>query len=254
MARYIMLINSEHCMDCKACVVACQQRNGVPYGFHRNWVHETQSQASACGFKFQPGACMHCEDPSCVAACPTGATWKARDGVVHIDRSRCIGCGSCIEACPYHARFRHPLTGTADKCDYCMGSTPGETPACVAVCPMHCRTFGDLDDPSSAVAKIAATHKLVHIVPKGSGARPTLAYLETTTPASLPAASTISHPVEVIRPFSKVVTWVGGAVLAALAGTFVRQLVKPSEREDEEIAAQAKKTEAASARQEEDKA
>lgn len=254
MARYVMVIDSEKCMDCKACIIACQQRNHVPYGFHRNWVHETGSEKSPCGFKFQPGACMHCDDPSCVRACPTGATWKAEDGTVEIDRERCIGCGSCIKACPYHARFRHPVTGTADKCDYCHGSTPGETPACVAVCPMHCRIFGDADDPNSEVSKVLATRKAVHIVPLGSGARPTLTYLDVTTPSELPAASTTSYPVEAIRPLSKGVTWVGGLVLAALTGTFVRQLVKSSEKEDAEIAAEKKVASSADKPEKEDNA
>ena len=254
MARYVMVIDSEKCMDCKACIIACQQRNQVPYGFFRNWVHETDSENSPCGFKFQPGACMHCDDPSCVRACPTGATWKAADGTVEIDRSRCIGCGSCIKACPYHARFRHPITGTADKCDYCHGSTPGQTPACVAVCPMHCRIFGDADDPNSEVSKILASRKAVHIIPAGSGAKPTLTYLDATTPSELPAASTTSYPVEAIRPLSKGVTWVGGLVLAALTGTFVRQLIKSSEKEDAEIAAETKAASSAEKHDKEDNA
>ena len=238
MARYVMVIDSEKCMDCKACVIACQQRNHVPYGLSRNWVRETDSDQSACGFKFQPGACMHCEDPSCVRACPTGATWRGSDGVVEIDRSRCIGCGSCIEACPYHARFRHPVTGTADKCDYCRGATPGQTPACVSVCPMHCRIFGDADDPSSEVARVLAEHKAIHVVPLNSDAKPTLTYLDATTPAELPEGPVVSRPVDTIRPLAKGVTWVGGFVLAALTGTFVRQLVKSSEKEDAELAAE----------------
>ena len=237
MARYVMVIDSEKCMNCKACIVACQQRNEVPYGLSRNWVRETGDSSARCGERFQPGACMHCEDPSCVRACPTGATWKGKDGAVEIDRSRCIGCGSCIDSCPYHARFRHPVTGTADKCDYCRRSTPGQTPACVAVCPMHCRLFGDAEDPESDVAKALASHKNVHIVPQGSGARPTLTYLDATTPAELPAGPVDKLPVSAIPPLAKGVSVLGGMVLAALTGTFVRQLIKSSEDEDSEIAA-----------------
>jgi len=225
-------------MNCKACVIACQQRNDVPYGMSRNWVHETPSSGAPCGFIFQPGACMHCDDPSCVRACPTGATWKGKDGAVEIDRSRCIGCGSCIDACPYHARFRHPVTGTADKCDYCRRtSSKGEEPACVAVCPVRCRAFGDADDPNSEVAKILAAHKPVHVVPLNSGARPTLTYLDKTVPAELPESPSSSMPVEAISPIARGVTWIGGAVLAALAGTFTRQLIRSSEQEDAELAA-----------------
>lgn len=254
MARYVMLIDSENCMNCKACVVACQQRNAVPYGLHRNWILETKDQGSKCGLKYQPGACMHCDDPSCVRACPTGATWKSKDGTVEIDRTRCIGCGSCIEACPYHARFRHPVTGTADKCDYCHRSTPGQEPACVAVCPVKCRVFGDASDPNSEVAKLLATRKAVHLVPLGSGAKPTLTYLDTTTPSQLPAGKTSSMPIDTMRPMAKCLTVVGGMVLAAIGGTFVRQLIHSSEQEDAEIAAEKKAASAHTASSKEDKA
>ena len=98
---------------------------------------------------------MHCDNPPCVKACPTRATYKSNDGSVVIDEDRCIGCGGCIEACPYNARFRNPVTGTADKCDYCRKSTPGQEPACVQVCPVHCRIFGDADNPNDPVAHVA---------------------------------------------------------------------------------------------------
>ena len=107
---------------------------------------------------------------------------------------------------------------------------------------MHCRIFGDADDPSSDVAKALAIHKAVHVIPLGSGAKPTLTYLDSTTPAQLPAGSTASQPVGTIRPLARGVTWLGGLVLAALTGTFVRQLIKSSEVEDEEIAAEKKAT------------
>lgn len=240
MARYVMLIDSENCMNCKACVVACQQRNGVPYGLSRNWIRETPDTSARCGAKYQPGACMHCDDASCVRACPTGATWKGADGTVEIDRGRCIGCGSCIEACPYNARFRHPVTGTADKCDYCRRTTPGQEPACVHVCPVRCRVFGDADDPASEVSQLLSARKVLHVVPKNSGARPTLAYLDATTPTELPEGRSASMPIDAMRPLSKGLTLVGGLVLAGLGGTFIRQLIRSSEQEDAELAAEQK--------------
>ena len=147
MSRYIMAIDANKCINCKACVLACQQRNGTPYGHSRNWVRETPDKLSLLGTAYQPGACMHCDHPLCVEACPTHATYKADDGSVGIDPERCIGCGGCIEACPYGARYKHPVTGRADKCDYCRRATPGQVPACVQVCPVRCRVFGDADNP-----------------------------------------------------------------------------------------------------------
>lgn len=238
MARYVMLIDSEKCMNCKACVIACQQRNNVPYGVSRNWVRETPDTKAASAFRFQPSACMHCDDPSCVRACPTGATWKSKDGVVETDRARCIGCGSCINACPYHARFRHPVTGTADKCDYCQGSTPGAVPACVSICPMECRYFGDANDPSSTVARILASKRTIHVIPQGSGAKPTLTYIEDTTPSVLPAGPVQSMPIDTMRPLAKGLTWFGGLVLAALGVTTLRQAIWSSEKEEVEMGAE----------------
>ena len=133
MSRYIMAIDANKCINCKACVLACQQRNGTPYGHSRNWVRETPDKLSLLGTAYQPGACMHCDHPLCVEACPTHATYKADDGSVGIDPERCIGCGGCIEACPYGARYKHPVTGRADKCDYCRRATPGQVPACAQV-------------------------------------------------------------------------------------------------------------------------
>ena len=95
MPRYVMAIDASKCLNCKACLIACQQRNAVPYGLSRNWVRETPDTASPSGWRYQPGACMHCDEPSCVDACPTHATYKAEDGVVMVDETRCIACGSC---------------------------------------------------------------------------------------------------------------------------------------------------------------
>ena len=93
MSRFIMVIDATKCINCKACVLACQQRNGVPYTHSRNWIREAPDNLSPLGTAYQPGACMHCDHPLCVDACPTRATYKADDGSVVIDRDRCIGCG-----------------------------------------------------------------------------------------------------------------------------------------------------------------
>jgi tetrathionate reductase subunit B len=131
---------------------------------------------------YYPGLCNHCTEPVCVPECPadpeertftnakTGetttmevaATWKDPfDGTVQIDKNRCIGCGACVDACPYNARYVNPaLTddvsedGKADKCTYCKPRVDeGSQPACVQTCITGARIFGDLDDPKSEVAK-----------------------------------------------------------------------------------------------------
>jgi Fe-S-cluster-containing dehydrogenase component len=80
-----------------------------------------------------------------VQACPVGATFDAPDGAVLIDPKYCIGCGFCIQACPYGCRFLSPATHTAEKCSLCYHRiTRGLKPACVEVCPTQARVFGDL--------------------------------------------------------------------------------------------------------------
>lgn len=229
MPRYVMVIDATRCLDCKACVLACQQRNSVPYGLSRNWIRKSPDSQSPLGSAFQPGACMHCDRPLCVEACPTRATYKAADGSVVIDAERCIGCGGCIEACPYDARFKHPHTGIADKCDYCRASTPGQTPACVQVCPVQCRLFGDLESPSDPVVRALAEHPQVRVNPPGYDAKPTLTYLNRTSPTDWPRTTAVPPVLAAMGPLSSAVKLLGGLALFGVAGVFVKQLILPSD-------------------------
>jgi Fe-S-cluster-containing dehydrogenase component len=93
--------------------------------------------------------CNLCHHSPCVQVCPVGATFDAPDGAVLIDPKYCIGCGFCIQACPYGCRFLNPITKTAEKCTLCYHRiTRGLKPACVEVCPTQSRVFGDLKHPS----------------------------------------------------------------------------------------------------------
>jgi Fe-S-cluster-containing dehydrogenase component len=115
--------------------------------------------------------CNHCEDPPCVQACPTKATFKRDDGIVLMDFHRCIGCRFCMAACPYGSRsfnFRDPrpfiaevdpgfptrMKGVVEKCNFCAERLAvGKQPACVEV-SNGILTFGDLEDPESEVRKL----------------------------------------------------------------------------------------------------
>ena len=227
-----MAIDSGKCINCKACIVACQQRNKVPSGHSRNWVRELEDDSQKSGVSVQPGACMHCDNPVCVYACPTGATYKSEDGTVVLDKDRCIGCGSCISTCPYGARFKNEVTGTADKCDYCAEhSAPGQLPACVTVCTTKCRIFGDADDPNSEVSKALASRKNVHVVALDCDTKPTLTYLDSTAETSWPKAVETPTPLKLVEYASTGVKWTAGAALLGVIGVFFKQLVLPSDRE-----------------------
>ncbi len=126
-----------------------------------------------------PVLCNHCQDPPCVRACPTKATFKrASDGIVLMDFHRCIGCRFCMAACPYGARsfnFRDPVPfiaeknpafptrtkGVVEKCNFCAERLAvGKPPACVAASG-GILTFGDLDDPKSDVRMLLDSHYVI---------------------------------------------------------------------------------------------
>lgn len=126
---------------------------------------------------YLPVQCNQCDNPPCVKACPTKATWKEKDGIVVIDYDWCIGCRYCMAACPYEARrfnFTKPkipsnhinpnmgylsnrvrAKGVVEKCHFCLHRTrKGHFPACHEACPTGARKFGNLNDPNSEVAAV----------------------------------------------------------------------------------------------------
>ncbi len=154
--HYAFVIDVSRCIDCRACLVACRVENSVPSGHTRNWVKDqgVQGEYPKLSQMFVPYNCMHCDEPPCVAVCPSGATYKDPDnGLVQIDQKACIGCGLCIPACPYSARYLDEQRGVADKCNGCIQRVEqGQLPACVQTCVGDARMFGDLNDPASTVS------------------------------------------------------------------------------------------------------
>ena len=185
--QYAMVIDSAKCFNCKACVVACQKANGVPSGSYRNWI-KNAIVGDWGKVHFQPGNCMHCENPTCVQACPTSATYKdEKNGTIRVNGGLCINCGSCIPACPYGARYRHPEKKTVDKCNFCEERrTRGEPPACVEVCPTQARTFGNILDPASKIARLLKTNKTVKVINKTTDTKPNIDYISETAPVDWP--------------------------------------------------------------------
>ena len=159
--RYALAIDTRKCIDCRACVVACKAENDVPPGRYRNRVHaETRGEFPRLSATFEPEQCHHCDSPSCVRVCPTGASYRREDGIVLVDADDCIGCGYCIIACPYDARFFNELTRVADKCTMCAHRVDaGRLPACVETCPSRVRTFGDLEERDGALRHLLATRR-----------------------------------------------------------------------------------------------
>jgi tetrathionate reductase subunit B len=153
-----MLVDVRRCIGCQACTVACIQENAVPEGSYRTIVStysvELTDAAQPAGTYVLPRLCNHCDNPPCVPVCPVSATFKRADGVVLVDADRCVGCGYCVQACPYDARFINHDTGKADKCTFCAHRVEaGLMPACVETCVGGARIFGDLNDPAGELRR-----------------------------------------------------------------------------------------------------
>jgi len=149
--RYGFVLDQEACIGCHACTVGCKAENDVVLGSFRTWVkwieHGTfpEVQRSAAVLR-----CNHCTEAPCIEICPTVALHKRGDGIVDLDRDRCIGCASCMQACPYDAIHIDDRHGTAAKCHFCAHRLEvGLAPACVAVCPEQAIKVIDLDDPGT---------------------------------------------------------------------------------------------------------
>ncbi len=158
MPNYGFAIDLRKCIGCHACTIACKAEHDIPVGVNRCWVKTVeQGTFPATRRLFFPVLCNQCDDAPCAKICPTNALFKRRDGIVDLHGDSCIGCRACMVAWPYDQLFIDPNTHTAEKCNFCANRVENELlPACVSVCPTECRIFGDLDDPASEVAQIAA--------------------------------------------------------------------------------------------------
>ena len=175
--RYGFVIDHNRCIGCHACTVACKDEHSVPVGVFRTWVkYIEKGEFPNTSRHFGVMRCNHCDAAPCVEICPTGALFRRDDGIVDFDNSRCIGCKSCMQACPYDALYIDPDTHTAAKCNFCAHRIELKLePACVVVCPTRAIIAGDLDDPRSPIAQIVATQKVATRKPY-KGTQPKLFY------------------------------------------------------------------------------
>jgi tetrathionate reductase subunit B len=265
--QYGMVIDLDKCVGCHACAVACKAEWEIPTQYGRNWLRRLGPANTEHGLAstYYPGLCNHCDQPACVDACPadtvemefkdskTGktttmevaATWKDPfNGTVQIDKTRCLGCGACADACPYDARYVNPdladddSEGKADKCTYCMPRVAaGLTPACVQTCLAEARIFGDLSDPASAVSKyvkkgaIGLTSANVKIGPNTRyiGNERDMALLMTQAPQEMPEANLRRAMLAgLLKPAVKSVTKLG---MIGLAGSLLVNSLSEDDKE-----------------------
>ena len=154
--NYGFVIDNRMCIGCHACTVACKSEHDVSIGVNRTHVkYIEKGEFPNSTREFSVHRCNHCADAPCVEICPTTALYDRADGFVDFDNDRCIGCKSCMQACPYDALYIDPETNTAAKCNYCAHKVDyGYEPACVTVCPVEAIISGDLDDPSTHISQL----------------------------------------------------------------------------------------------------
>jgi len=140
--------NNIDCIGCRACEIACKDKNGLAPGprFRRVMYVEGGTYPDVYAYKVNM-SCNHCAEPACLPTCPTGAIWKRADnGVVDIDSTLCIGCRRCEAACPYGAPQFDPSDNLVKKCNLCIDELEaGRRPYCVMACMMRVLDVGPID-------------------------------------------------------------------------------------------------------------
>jgi Fe-S-cluster-containing dehydrogenase component len=195
-------LDISRCIGCRRCVYACVEENNQSRRPQLHWISVLEMEKErgidfahaniyyqretvpAPGHFYLPVSCQQCDNPPCVKVCPVKATWKEPDGIVVVDYNWCIGCRYCMAACPYGARHfnwgepqvdhwnttahvlgnRPRYAGVVEKCTFCIQRVrQGRYPACVEVCPVGARKFGNLLDPESEIRFIIENKRVLRL-------------------------------------------------------------------------------------------
>jgi len=173
-ARMRFYVDVKRCIECGGCEVACKNENDVPMGIQR--IRVVTVNEGVTGESNVAVPCMQCSKAPCVGVCPVDALFHRPDGIVHLNKDTCIGCGYCLYACPFGAP-QFPTSapfgarGVMDKCTYCSGGpaetgsqkerdmygsnriAEGKLPMCASICATKALVAGDAKDVADVVRK-----------------------------------------------------------------------------------------------------
>ena len=213
--EFVYALNLSRCIGCRKCVYACVEENNQSRKPEIQYIRVLEMPRGTTDIEqgrhdydqptvpdedhyYMPVQCHQCADPPCTKVCPVEATWQDPDGITVVDYDWCIGCRYCEAACPYWARrfnYAEPdipseeinpdmaylsnrprEQGVMEKCHFCLQRTrEGKLPACLEVCPVGARKFGNVLDPESEVSQILKT-KRVFVLKEEVGTLPRFFY------------------------------------------------------------------------------
>ncbi len=196
-------LDIQRCIGCRRCVYACVEENNQTrdpqmhyirvlrfkdgnMDLEESTIYYNPDEVPEKGYYYMPVQCQHCANPPCTKVCPVQATWTEPDGIVVVDYNWCIGCRYCMAACPYMGRWfnfgapeipraevnpvthylgnRPRMKNVVEKCTFCIQRVRvGKYPACVEVCPVGARKFGNLLDPESEISRIIKTKRVFRL-------------------------------------------------------------------------------------------
>lgn len=220
MVRKAILIDTTFCVSCNTCTYKCVQ-------VHR--LHDLASEGFLRRFVVIKDhgmyhfTCMHCQEPSCARACPTGAIYKTAEGPVLYNPDKCIGCRSCVLACPFHVPQWDEKRKIIIKCTMCVDRLiDGLPPACVEACPTEAMKFGDYEQIVEEAKSLALERNLkIYGLEENGGT--SIILLTKEEP------SKIGYPKVPVIKLGTASTIGLGVVAAALAYTGLRKFAERAE-------------------------
>ena len=257
MMEKVELIDVSKCIGCRSCQVACKQWNKLPAGSTTNsgtyqnppdlqantWTlvrfREVAQKDGGVEWLFWKDGCMHCTDATCVKLCPAGARVHLDYGAVGTDDEKCIGCQSCVVACPFSKPKYSEESSKAFKCRLCADRVQNDLePACVKACPTGALSFGEKGEMLKLAYKrvkelggeasvygdkfFGGTHIIYVLEEKVA--------LYNTLPVRPKVASSIIFWKELLKPFRKWEAGMGFVLVAAASFSKRRAAVSESRR------------------------